>query len=214
MMHVGVVLTSSLKRESSVAVLDGERAETVTTFFTDDEILLLVQEHEPGVIAIASPLSLPRGLDCLDEACNCSPENQKKGREAERELSQMQISIFVTDKKSIIKPLINRGINLKGQLVELSWDVIEVNSQANKIMLFGEGMPKRETGNHAQALFLTEQLPRFVNNLEPHINNLSGNAKACEAVIAAHMASLYSQGEADSLGDLEEGMIIVPQLLR
>lgn len=207
---IGVDLSASSKRPSAYAVLD-ERATLchLDNFATIDELLYAVEVHKPTQIAIDAPLSLPLGMDCLEETHSCSSRLEQKGRTAEQELARMHIGCFFTTKRSIIKGLIYRGMQINQELVQRSYQVIEVYPYATKVILFGDKIPPK---NSARGLaFLKERLLNLVGGLEPYIDHL--NHDACDAILAAYTASLYNDDRTDSLGTAEEGYIVVPKLL-
>ena len=109
MSFLGIDLTSSSKRPSACALLDGQMTLThLLSFKTTDELLDLLEAHRPTLVAIDAPLSLPLGLDCLEESHPCTGILDQKGRVAEQELARMHIGCFFTTKRSIIKSLIYR----------------------------------------------------------------------------------------------------------
>ena len=211
MVLLGVDLRSSKVRTSAVAVLDGQsQVVHIGPFETNNDLLKIVRSFRPELIAIGAALTLPAGLCCLEASCPCEPEDpQKKGRQLELELSRLGISSFFTAKRSIVRPLIYRGIKLNRKLLDWGYSVVEVYPYATKMMLFGEKMPP---GNNGRAVaFMREQLPRLVQGLEPHIDSLDRNA--CDALVSAYTALLHCRKETDVLGDPNEGLLVLPKLL-
>ena len=95
------------------------------------------------MIAIDAPLSLPKGLCCLEDICSCQPISEVKGRNCERELAKLGIPCYFTTKKSIIKAMVYRGIRLKTELEAMGYKVIEVYPYASKLRLFGKPIPSK-----------------------------------------------------------------------
>jgi predicted nuclease with RNAse H fold len=173
-----------------------------------EEALMMLEERRPEVVSIDAPLTLPKGLHCLEESCACAPANGRKGRMGEVELAQMGIGCFFTSKKSIIKPLIYRGMKIRQLLEGKGYKVIEVYPYATKVMVFGDQMPSK---NKPEALeFLRSKLPCLVPGADGFSKSL--NHDKCDAILTAYTAHLYLKGETDSLGSEEEGAIAVPKL--
>ena len=210
-MHfLGVDLTSSARKPSAFAVVDEmSRLRRLDFFRHDDELLSLASELSPRIIAIDAPLGLPKGLHCLEEDCSCGSDINPKGRAGEMELARMGIGLFFTSKKSIIKPLIYRAIELARRLREEGHTVIEVYPYATKVLVFNDQEVPRKSSKE-NLPFLRKNLPRLVRGLEPYLGKL--NNDLADAVLAAFTAVLHHQGRTDLLGNREEGFIVVPRL--
>ena len=210
MAFLGIDLSASSKRGSAYAVLDRQGSLTHLDSFTYlDDLLVILEDKSPSLIAIDAPLSLPNGLDCLEESHPCSTVPDQKGRIAEQELARMHIGCFFTTKRSIIKALIYRGLEVHKELVQRDYRVIEVYPYATKVILFGDKIPPK---NGARGLsFLKERLSKLIYGLDPYIDGLTHNG--CDAILAAYTAYLHGDDQSDSLGTSEEGYIVVPQLL-
>jgi predicted nuclease with RNAse H fold len=211
-MIFGVDLRASPKRPSAVVALNGHSVISfLTTFGDDTELFQMGQAYQPSLIAIGAPLSLPKGLCCLETSCPCKTETpQKKGRQAELELARMGISCFFTHKRSIIRTLIYRGIELRSRLKELGHEVIEVYPHATKVLLFGDKVPPKS--NPGSLTFMKEHLAPLVQGLDPHLNGLDRNS--CDAVVNAYTAHLHAEHATDVLGTPEEGLLVLPRLPR
>ena len=209
MVVLGIDLSASPKRPSACAFLDGPGETHLDVFRTFDELLRSLEVHRPSLIAIDAPLSLPLGLDCLEESHPCAPARDYRGRSSEQELGRMHIGCFFTTKRSIIKTLIYRGRELREELVGRGYQVIEVYPYATKVILFGDKIPPK---NSVRGLaFLKERLPALIDGLEPHVNSLDHDR--CDALLGAYTAYLHQEDGTDCLGIPEEGFIIVPKLL-
>ncbi|MBM3924444.1 MAG: DUF429 domain-containing protein [SAR202 cluster bacterium] len=209
MYSVGIDLSSSPKRTSIFVGMDCSGTLTRLSLFKEaEEVLEMLEERRPEVVAVDVPLGLPSGLHCLEESCPCKPSNGRKGRAGEVELAQMGIGCFFTNKRSIIKPLIYRGIKFRKLLVERGYRVIEVYPYATKVMVFGDQMPSK---NKPEALgYLRTNLPLLVQGAEEYSKGL--NHDKCDAILTAYTANLFLRRETDSLGNEEEGAIAVPRL--
>lgn len=209
---IGVDLRATAKRLSTAVGLDDHlKLVKWDTFARDAELLELVVAQQPSVVAIGSPLTLPSGLCCLDSTCECALAlPQAKGRLCEIELSRLGISCFYTNKWSIIRDLINRGVQLKHRLNELGFHVIEVFPHATKVMLFGDNLPRKKS---AQSLpFLEEKLTTLIPDFDGRSEALDHNT--CDAALSAYTGFLYLGDGTDCLGSPGEGVVIIPKLPR
>jgi predicted nuclease with RNAse H fold len=172
----------------------------------DSDILQLVLSYQFELVAIDAPLSLPKGLCCLEESCSCQPDVGLNGRSCERELVKQGIGLFRTTKKSIIKSMVYRAIRLKTELESIDCEVIEVYPYASKIRLFGKNIPKKTTPDGIA--FLRKHIGELLPDITNHVARF--NHDLCDAAIAAYTAILYEQGRAEPCGDPEEGIIYLP----
>ena len=211
-MMFGIDLRASPKRFSTLVAVDGQsRLSFLSRFGDDTELFQMARNHQPGVIAIGAPLSLPSGLCCLETSCECSPlPPQKKGRQSELELTQMGIGCFFTSKRSIVRNLIYRGVALSSQLISLGFQVIEVYPYATKVVLFGDGVPSKNSAD--SLIFMRERLAQLIQGLEPHMDELDHNT--CNAAFNAYTALLHYREHTDMLGTAEEGLLVLPRLPR
>ena len=209
---LGVTLRASPNRPSTVLSLDGQlRQPRLTTFMGDIELYGLVEIVQPRVIAVGAPVTLPAGLCCLEESCECDfYKPQAKGRQLELELSKMGVGCFFTNKRSIIRDLIYRGLELKRRLTNKGFEVIEVYPYATKLILFGDQVPRRVAS--ASLSFHKEKLPELIPGLAPCVDKL--DRPSCDAAFNAYTGYLYSKNGTDSLGDPSEGTLIIPKLPR
>lgn len=206
----GVTLRISPSHPSSLAVLNHQsQLVHLAPFNTDPELLQLVGTYQPTLIAIGSPLCLPTGLPDLEPSSNtraAPPEN--RGRQLERELSSIGIPCFFTSRGSVIRPLIYRGIGLKGEFHLRGYEVIEVYPHATRVILFGEqALPPK--GSRSVA-FLKETLPSLINGLEPYIDSLDKHTG--DALLNAYTALLHMREGTDQLGNPHEGLLVIPKL--
>ncbi len=210
MVVLGVDLRSSPKHPSVVAVIGREsEVASLSAFHEDDELLQIAETNQPELIAIGTPLGLPEGLCCLEPSCQCrftAPD--KKGRQLELELSRMGISCFFTNKGSIIRKLIYRGIQLSQRLTQEGFEVIEVYPHATKVILFGDKIPPKNSAT--SLLFMKERLSAFLGGLEPHLDTLDRNS--CDALVNGYTAFLHSRDGTDLLGTTQEGLLALPRL--
>ena len=207
---LGVDLRASRKKPSSIAILDPQSHLTeLSSFYEDDELIKLVHDIQPDLVAIGAPLNLPSGFCCLDQTCECrfSVPN-RKGRLLELELAKMGISCFYTNKGSIIRELIYRGILLSQILRDAGHNVIEVYPHATKMLLFGDKVPPKNSS--VSVSYIISHLTPLVSGMEEHADDLDRNS--CDAIINAYTGQLHAQSDTDILGDPEEGILVLPKL--
>ncbi len=176
----------------------------------DSDIMKVVSRHGFELVAIDAPLSLPKGLCCLEESCSCQPTAQVKGRSCERELARLGIPCYFTTKKSIIKAMVYRGIRLRTELESIGYEVIEVYPYGSKVRLFGRDIPKKTTPNGLA--LLKQHISHLLPHIAPYVDGF--NHDLSDAAIAAYTAFLHSQGKTELYGEAEEGEICLPFLDR
>jgi len=208
---LGIDLTSAEARPSACLGLDrGLHLIYSGSLYQDSDILEVVSRYEFELVAIDAPLSLPEGLCYLEEGCSCQPKTEAKGRSCERELAGLGIPCYFTTKRSIIKPMVYRGIRLKTELESISSAVIEVYPYASKVHLIGRSLPlkSKPTG----LANLKQHISRLLPNVAPHVDGFTHDM--CDAAIAAYTAYLHYQGMTEFCGEPDEGTICLPFLDR
>ena len=211
MVLLGLALRASDNRPSTVAVLDNESSVThLGPHHTDGDLMQVVEAYKPEIIAVGAPLSLPTGLCCLEPTCACTVSDpQRRGRQFELELARLGISCFFTNKGSIIRSLIYRGIELNQKLTKRGYKVIEVYPHATKLILFGDKLPPKNSSK--SVAFLRERLPALIQGLDSHLSALDRNA--CDALLNSYTALLHRRNKTDVLGTPKEGLLVLPKLL-
>ena len=207
---LGVDLRASRKKPSSVAILDSHsHLAELGSFYEDIELMKLVDDLRPDLVAIGAPLNLPSGFCCLDQSCDCRfSVPDRKGRLLELQLAKMGISCFYTNKGSIIRELIYRGILLSQNLRDAGYNVIEVYPHATKMLLFGDKVPPKNSA--VSVSYMIGHLTPLVSGMEKHADDLDRNS--CDAIINAYTGQLHAQSNTDVLGDPEEGILVLPKL--
>ncbi len=142
-LFVGIDLAALPRNQTGVCLSDGERFEP-GTLYSDEEILRYVREHEPRVVAIDAPLTLPRGRCCWDDAC-CGPV---KIRECDRMLIARGYRVFPPG-FSFMKQLTLRGKGLKERLTD--FEVIEVHPRTTMRILGPREFPGARTEHERDA---------------------------------------------------------------
>ena len=207
---LGIDLTSTEAKPSACLGLDSKLQPVYLGFLTENrDIVALLNFYSPQVIAIDAPLSLPLGLCCLEESCPCKPKFPRKNRQCDQELRQQGIPCYPTSKKTFVKDLIYRGIELKtsiGREVKQAGQVIEVYPFASKVRLFGKTVPRKTTKQGMS--FLRDKLGDILPGLKPYLDMFDHDL--CDAAVAAYTALLYHQNRVEALGNSEEGLIFIP----
>ena len=207
MPYLGIDPTSSESKPSGCAVLDDQgRLHDLGLVREDDDILALARRWRPRYLAIDAPISLPEGMCCLEESCPCAPASADGVKAAERALLKEGMGLFRTTKRSIIKAMVYRAMALRRTLEAQGIPVIEVSPYASKVRLFGRPIPKKTTKAGRQ--WLRQRLEGLVPGLREYGRPLSHDE--LDAIVAAYTAYLHGQGQAEAVGDPQEGLIYLP----
>jgi predicted nuclease with RNAse H fold len=163
------------------------------TVHSDDEILVFVETVLPDVIAVDAPLNLPPGRKTLDERTG------EHFRPCDRELLKRGIRFFPIT-LGPMRYLTLRGIRLKEVLIQRGYEVIEIYPGAAqdiwRILRKQGGLPKLRRG--------LEKL-----GLKGLAKNMNGDE--LDAVTGALVGRLYLKGQAEVLGNSDEGAIVLPK---
>ncbi len=120
----------------------------------------------------------------------------------------MGVGCFFTNKRTIIRDLIYRGLESKRRMTKMGFEVIEVYPYATELILFGDPAPRRAVSGSLS--FHREKLPELIPGFAPCVDKL--DRPSCDAAFNAYTGYLYSKNGTDSLGDPGEGTLIVPKL--
>lgn len=197
---IGIDLTSSEKKPSGWAVLQNGFVET-KRIRTDEEIIDQTILRNPGIICIDAPLSLPAGrLTVFDD----DPGRQEFGitRLCERLLLKRGIRSY----PPLIKNMQNltlRGMALASKFRQLGYTVIEVFPGGCQDIL---GLTRKQKG-------LAELITGIsVLGLKGDYLNTKISHDEADAITAAIAGIFFLNGQYESIGDLDEGVIVVPKL--
>jgi hypothetical protein len=196
---VGIDLTGSERRKTGWCVLTGAVAGTCR-LATDDDIVKAMIEANPAVVAIDSPLSLPRGrVSVFDD----DPGRREFGitRACERELRQRGVHVYPTLIPCMQK-LTVRGIALAARLRACGLDVIEVFPGGAQDV-FGIGRKRRGREQLAQGLADFGIEGGFRDGRVSH--------DELDAITAAIVGAFYVAGRYEAVGDVDEGVLIMPR---
>jgi predicted nuclease with RNAse H fold len=192
--YLGVDLASSAVRASGYALLDEQaRLQAMSLVVTDEEVLSLASGWRPCIVALDAPLSWPS-----------DPEG--KGRQCEAQLGQQGIGSFRTTSRTIIRPLVERGIALATALRAQGLEVIEIYPYGSKVCLFGRGIPKKTTSEGRA--WLRRRLEALIPDLASYERSLAHDE--LDAVVAAYTALLRDRGLCEDVGDAADGLICLP----
>jgi predicted nuclease with RNAse H fold len=177
--------------------LDGDAiaaVEVTSGRLGDGAILDFVRRHDARAVAIDAPLSLPRGRCCADPACGCARFGIV--REAERDLVRRGYRPYWTLLPSMT-PLTLRGIALRRVLEQEGREVIEVFPGAVRNAL---GVGRRDDAGLLRAL------------RRAGLRGVRGAPRrdTIDALAAAWVAALYTQGACEAIGPPDEGQIWLP----
>ncbi|MDT7891733.1 MAG: DUF429 domain-containing protein [Thermoproteota archaeon] len=190
----GIDLAGSEKRYSGVCIMDESLNSRTLLLRKDEEIISYMMKENPVVIAIDAPLSLPLGRKSLEEPAHIHL------RECDKALLRMGIKLFPASLGPMRK-LTNRGIKLRRIFEEKGFEVIEVLPGATQDLL---GIPRKHQNIKALAKGLKEL---GIKGIE---ENMSGDE--LDAITCAYTAVLYLKGDCYSVGNEEEGLIIIPKI--
>jgi predicted nuclease with RNAse H fold len=194
---VGIDLTGSERRKSGWCLLTGPAAST-RLLSTDDEIVEATVAASPAVVAIDSPLSLPRGrVSVFDD----DPGRAEFGitRACERELCRRGTHVYPTLIPSLQR-LTERGIRLAARLSEHGLASIEVYPGGAQDVL---GIGRKRAG--------LAQLAEGLADLGISGNFQSVSHDELDAITAAVVGAFYVAGQFEALGDVDEGLLIMPK---
>jgi uncharacterized protein YprB with RNaseH-like and TPR domain/predicted nuclease with RNAse H fold len=197
---VGIDLTGSDSRPSGWALVEGDLVLTgmLSTF---DEILRATLAVRPRLVSIDSPLSLPIGRHCTNDACKCRPVGGIT-RHCERELKRRGINVYPCLIRSM-QALTRRGIQLAKTLRSHGIDVIESYPGAAQDIM---RIPRKRASQEQ----LRAGLKRFgLRGIRPAglLTHDELDAVTSAAVGVFYLADLY-----EALGNADEDFLIIPSV--
>ncbi len=189
MLIVGLDLAGSDKRETGFCVLEGMKSYTMI-LHSDKEIINEIKKVNPDVITIDAPLSLPPGRKSIEE------RNDVHFRECDRELLRRKIKFFPVTLGPMRK-LTERGINLKNFLKNKGFKVIEVYPGGAQDIL---KIPRKQKG--------LDGLRKGLEKLEIKGLTSKMNDHELDAVTCAYVGKMFLEGKSETLGILEDGIVM------
>jgi predicted nuclease with RNAse H fold len=180
---IGIDLAGKEKNPTGVAVWEPPRVKTCLVY-TDEEILKAVTLAKPIIVAIDAPLKLP-----------------KKGilRKTDKKLIKKGFRVFPPG-LSAMKTLTLRAIRLNKLITVKGLKTVEVHPTSTRKAL---NMPTKDWRT-IQEIFKSMGLKGTLEErpLTPH---------EVDAITAALTAHIHMQGLTETVGDYEEGFIIIPK---
>ncbi|MDH7477261.1 MAG: DUF429 domain-containing protein [Candidatus Bathyarchaeota archaeon] len=180
---IGIDLAGSPKNPTGWALWKDKVIKT-NLVYTDEELLEGILSHNPSIVAIDAPLRLP-----------------KEGilRKADKEMIKRGYRVFPPG-LPVMKKLTLRAIKVNKLILEKRYKTIEVHPTSTRKAL---SMPLKEWGKIQTALKSM--------GIEGDIQTRTLTSHEIDAVTAALTAYLHMQNQTETIGDLEEGFIIIPK---
>ncbi len=180
---IGIDLAGKPENPTGWALWENRVVKT-SLIYTDNEILEGITHNKPTIIAIDAPFSLP-----------------KRGilRKADKEMIRKGYRVFPPSLPAM-KKLTLRAIRLNKLIAEKGYKTIEVHPTSTRKAL---NIPLKDWGKIQTILAqigLEEDLA--VRTLTPH---------EIDAITAALTAYLHMQNQTETIGDEQEGCIIIPK---
>jgi len=190
---IGLDLAGSPKRPTGLCVLVGLNAKT-KDLFSDEEILAVIVEAHPDLVAIDAPLHLPPGRSSIHE------RNDSHYRPCDLELRRRKIPFFPIT-LGPMRGLTERGMRLRADLEGKGIRAVEMYPGGAQDVW---GLPRAARDRKA--------LRRGLGRL-----GLKGLRTGCsnhelDAATGALVGRLFLRGRAEVLGDFESGAIILPRV--
>ncbi|MGH7205602.1 MAG: ribonuclease H-like domain-containing protein [Nitrospiraceae bacterium] len=196
---VGIDLRASEIRPTGWALLAGDSAKT-RLVKTDEEIIQETISHDPDIISIDSPLTLPTGRCCTQDTCEC----RTKGilRECERTLWRRGVRVFPCLLPSMQK-LTERGIRLAKAFRKRGYTVIESYPGAAQDIM---RIPRKKSSldDLARGLAAFGIKGKFLSEQTNH--------DELDAITSAVVGYFYLTGYYEALGNEREDYLIIPKL--
>lgn len=198
MIALGLDPSGSERKRSGLAVIDEALSTESRVVKTDAEILQAIQDAQPDVVAIDSPLALPKGRCCADPSCPCAIHGIV--RSADRVVSRMGYRPFWTLLPSMVN-LTLRSIRLRETLESEGIKVIEVYPGAAQDRL---GLPRKQRGEEALLQGLYGLGIRFPDPDRKRVHD------ELDAITAAYVGLCWLKDEYEAAGPPDEIQIILP----
>jgi hypothetical protein len=180
---IGIDLAGKAENPTGWALWKDKKVET-SLIYTNNEILESITQSNPTIIAIDAPFSLP-----------------KKGilRKADREMITRGYHVFPPCLPAM-KTLTSRAMKLNKLIAKKGYKTIEVHPTSTRKAL---NMPSKDWEKIQTAL---ETI-----GLEGALKVRALKSHEIDAATAALTAYLYMQNQTETIGDEEEGYMIVPK---
>jgi hypothetical protein len=188
---LGLDLAGVPSRPTGACLLKEGRAETML-LYRDKEILDYCRKNHPALIAIDAPLNLPPGRRKMAD------RNGSHYRPCDLELRRRRIPFFPITLGPMRK-LTTRGIKLKARLEAAGFRVVEIYpGGAQDVWRIPRAKRSREGLRRGLARLGIKGLSRSASDHE------------LDAATGALVGQLYLAGQAEVLGELLSGAILMP----
>jgi len=191
---IGIDLAGSKNRNTGICVMNEELEAKCFVVHEDKEILEIVEKFKPDLIAIDAPLSLPKGR-------SLRKKEKIHFRECDRKLLELGIKFFPIT-LGPMRMLTRRGIKLRKALERKGYKVIEVYPGATQDIL-----------KIARKSVSLKKLREGLEKLGIKIEKRKLTHDELDAITAAYTAFLHLRGKTLTLGNEEEGTIVIPTFL-
>jgi predicted nuclease with RNAse H fold len=186
---VGLDLAGVESRPTGLCILRDMEAET-SLVYKDEEVLKIIMESKPKIVAIDAPLSLPSGRESVEQRTNVHL------RECDKELLRRGIEFFPITLGPMRK-LTNRGINLRRTLEKEHLRVIEVYPGGAQDIL---GIPRKQQGLEKLRAGLEKVgIMRLDHRMSDH---------ELDAVTCALVGKLLLEGKSITYGTSEQALVM------
>lgn len=195
---VGIDLTGSEKKASGWAVLQKGMVRT-QRIKSNADLMAATAAAKPAVIALDSPLSLPKGrISVYDD----DPGRHIFGisRLCERQMLKRGIRSYPTLIRSM-QQLTLRGMLLAQEFRLMGFEVIECFPGGTQDIL---GLPRKQKG--------LANLVEGLVDLGIQGNYINASHDEIDALTAALAGYFYLNGQYEALGNEEEGLLILPKV--
>jgi len=194
MIVIGIDLAGSEKRNTGICILNENLETKYFVVHKDEEILDLIEKFTPDLIAIDAPLSLPKGRKSLDR------REKIHFRECDKKLFELGIKFFPIT-LGPMRMLTKRGIKLRRILEKKGYKVIEVYPGATQDIL-------KIARKNVSLKKLREGLEKLGIKIKIERRELTHDE--LDAITAAYTGYLHLKGMSVSLGNEDEGTIVIP----
>jgi predicted nuclease with RNAse H fold len=188
----------------------------IGTWKTFGELTKILNVFRAKIVAIGidGPLQPPIELDycCFSDmqsGCNHQQTTPYKGRYCEFLLNRNGFRYFTTSRNSFARKWINHCFELNHYLARLNYQTIEVYpTAASKILFPFLSGSKKNLDNR-------KRLQEALSNKDLKFNSFYSvySDHELDAVLVAYIAYLHQKGSTISVGNKEDGFIILPRII-